>query len=122
MGLPVNFEDKVRQPPAQNGTGYPYRISAKDLMKDFVYAAVEVPENIVGGVRNGIKVTNVTGEGGHAGRAIFAEAFPEGAQAGDVMVYDGAQWVLVDAPSGSGVHVLSRSGSTVSWLATEECA
>lgn len=121
MGLPVNFQNKLKAGAAADGTGYPYQISASDLMKNFVYAAVEAPASIVGGVRNGIKITNTTGEGGHSGRAIFAEAFPENAQPGDVMVYDGAGWVIVSAPSGSGVHVLSRSGSNVSWLATEGC-
>ena len=37
MSLPVNFEERVKQAPAANGTGYPYRISAGDLMRNFNY-------------------------------------------------------------------------------------
>jgi len=37
MSLPVNFEEKVRLPAAVGGAGYPYRISAGDLMKNFNY-------------------------------------------------------------------------------------
>jgi len=37
MSLPVNFEEKVRLPAAVGGAGYPYRISAADLMLNFKY-------------------------------------------------------------------------------------
>ena len=37
MSLPVNFEEKVRLPAAVGGAGYPYRISARDLMANFKY-------------------------------------------------------------------------------------
>lgn len=33
--LPVDFEERVRRPPVAGGAGYPYRISAKDLMDNF---------------------------------------------------------------------------------------
>lgn len=35
--LPVDFEAKVKAPPPANGNGYPYQISAKDLMDNFRY-------------------------------------------------------------------------------------
>jgi hypothetical protein len=37
MPLPVNFEEKVKAAPAVGGAGYPYRISARDLMANFNY-------------------------------------------------------------------------------------
>jgi len=37
MPLPVNFEEKVKAAPAVGGAGYPYRISAGDLMANFKY-------------------------------------------------------------------------------------
>ena len=33
--LPVDFEKKVKQPPGVDGRGYPYQLSAKDLMLNF---------------------------------------------------------------------------------------
>jgi hypothetical protein len=45
LKLPVNFEEKAKLPPAANGTGYPYRISASDLMKNFTYAALDAHED-----------------------------------------------------------------------------
>ena len=37
MSLPVDFEEKVRLPAAVGGAGYPYQISAGDLMANFKY-------------------------------------------------------------------------------------
>jgi hypothetical protein len=42
--LPVDFEKKVKQARSPNGTGYPYQISAKDLMEDFKYLLELMPE------------------------------------------------------------------------------
>jgi hypothetical protein len=39
MSLPVDFEAKIKQAPSKNG--YPYQISASDLMQNFVYATTE---------------------------------------------------------------------------------
>ena len=121
MSLPVNFEERVKSAPAVGGAGYPYRISARDLMRDFVYAAVEVPSITDQRIRNGIKVVFGTGDNGHTNRSIYAEPFPENPTSGDMMYYDGAEWVSLAAPSSSGTFVLSHDGSKPSWLATQEC-
>jgi hypothetical protein len=42
--LPIDFEEKVRLPPPANGLGYPYRISASDLMNNFIYASLNAEE------------------------------------------------------------------------------
>lgn len=43
--LPINFDEKAKIPPSSNGVGYPYRISAYDLMANFTYAALNVHED-----------------------------------------------------------------------------
>jgi hypothetical protein len=50
MNLPVDFEQKVKLPPAVNGRSYPYQISARDLMQDFRYAALQVDDTEVSGL------------------------------------------------------------------------
>jgi len=50
MNLPVDFEQKVKLPPAVNGRSYPYQISARDLMDDFRYAALQVDQTEVSGL------------------------------------------------------------------------
>jgi hypothetical protein len=42
--LPIDFTDKAKQPPSSDGTGYPHRISANDLMRNFHYAALVAEE------------------------------------------------------------------------------
>ena len=43
---PCDFEEKVKLPKAAGGAGYPYRISAEDLMGNFQAAADVVPDGI----------------------------------------------------------------------------
>ena len=45
IDLPVNFDELVKMPSGTGGTGYPYQISAKDLMKSFHYAALDVDDS-----------------------------------------------------------------------------
>lgn len=52
--FPVNFQDKVRMPGAANGTGYPYRISAMDLMANFNFAALDADETWVESVQSSL--------------------------------------------------------------------
>lgn len=42
MIFPTDFRQKVAMPPAINGNGYPYKLSAEDLMRNFEYAALDV--------------------------------------------------------------------------------
>jgi hypothetical protein len=58
---PVNFEEKVRLPKSVSGKGYPYAINAQDLMKNFVYAALDIPGNVV---------EEISGEGGYRQRRL----------------------------------------------------
>lgn len=37
MPLPVDFEERLRRAPAVNQDGYPYALSARDLMANFKY-------------------------------------------------------------------------------------
>lgn len=71
LKFPVNFEDKVRNPPSANGTGYPYRISAMDLMSNFHYAALHAHEDWIEQTQSGnaggrkLKLPQLPGSGTH---------------------------------------------------------
>jgi len=51
---------------------------------------------------------------------------PEGDNKGDLLYWDpaageGGTWVVLSAPSGSGLKVLTANGGTLIWTATEDC-
>jgi hypothetical protein len=69
MNLPVDFEEKVKRPPTINGRSYPYQISARDLMQNFRYSALQVDDTEVSGLKlietalaNGVRTVKLSGE------------------------------------------------------------
>jgi len=100
--LPVDFQEKAKIPPAVAGAGYPYRISASDLMKDFVHASLEVDTEAHS---SGLSLaeTKTTGQGGHAGRKISLKGtvsgLPEATTQGDTIFYSGVEttWTVLAA-------------------------
>jgi hypothetical protein len=121
--LPVDFSEKAKIPPAVGGAGYPYRISAKDLMQDLVYAAlaVDTDEHSSG---LSLAESKTTGQGGHAGRKISLagtlDTLPTGVQ-GNILYHNGTEWIALSNPSGSGTSVLGHDGTSAFWLDTSEC-
>ncbi|MFZ4536904.1 hypothetical protein [Propionivibrio sp.] len=57
---PVDFEAKAREPVKPAG-GSPMQISASDLMKNFVFAGLQLPEDMV---------DEATGYNGHKARKL----------------------------------------------------
>ena len=66
--LPVDFVEKVQNPPSVSG-GYPYRISASDLMQNFHAAALEVDKTQH---ESGLRLEERTGSlgNGYVGRIV----------------------------------------------------
>jgi hypothetical protein len=106
---PVNFEELVKGPTGTTGKDYPYAIKASDLMKDFVFATLDIAEGVY---------TETTGAGGHSQRRLNIDA---GTAANQIYIWDGSKITVIAAPPGSGTHVLGAVGSTIQWIATEEC-
>ena len=67
MILPVDFEERVKRPKGNNGGDYPYAIKARDLMQNFVYAALDVDASLI---------EETTGMGGHKQRKLKIPAIP----------------------------------------------
>ncbi len=89
--LPVDFELKVKLPPPVGGAGYPYQISARDLMANFKYLLA-----LIGSI-------------------------PDGETINDMLYWDGSAWLVLPGPSGTGTHVLGSVDGTLTWLPTEDC-
>jgi len=68
VNLPVDFEQKVKLPPKANSAGYPYKLSAKDLMLNF--------------------------------KALADQGLPDGNMIGDILEWDGTQWLPVQPEEG----------------------
>lgn len=67
MKFPVDFQEKARGAKQASGSGYPVQISAADLMRNFVHAALEADETLV---------TTITGENGYPQRKLKIPAAP----------------------------------------------
>jgi hypothetical protein len=66
---PINFEEKVRLPKGSTNGDYPYAIKAEDLMKDFVYAALDADDSLI---------ETVSGENGYKQRRLKIPPLPGG--------------------------------------------
>lgn len=138
MGLPIDFEEKVKQPPAVGGVGgYPYSISAKHLMQNFAYASPVIPAD-----DNGITETFKPGPGGHQTRELTTTPLDPGTSVGQIAVWDGSKWTPIPNPpagsipffdgatiawleppsGGEGISGLTHDGITPSYTATEACS
>lgn len=67
MSLPVDFEAKARGAKSASGGGYPVQISAADLQKNFVFAALDADASLI---------DTTTGQGGHQQRKLKIPAVP----------------------------------------------
>ena len=87
MNLPVDFEAKARGAKQASGGGYPVQLSAADLMRNFVHAALDADESLI---------ETTTGQGGHQGRKLKIPAPP--ASGTHVLgAVDGAiQWIATE--------------------------
>lgn len=94
MEFPANLEQKAKLPPPPNGKGYPYQLSAKDLMDNFKFAALEVDDSKAGGIALKQTVTN-----GQRKISIVIPAMPT-----------------------TGTHVLGAVNGVLQWIETTECA
>jgi len=64
---PVDFQECVKRPRGTTGSDYPYAISARDLMQNFVYATLDADVSLI---------EETTGTGGHKQRKLKIPALP----------------------------------------------
>lgn len=66
MQIPVDFSKKAKAS-SKSSSGYPYQISASDLDKNFVYAALDADKSLI---------EETSGDGGHTKRKLKIPAMP----------------------------------------------
>ena len=85
--LPIDFEAKARGAKQASGGGYPVQLSAADLMRNFVHAALDADPSLI---------EQTTGQGGHQGRKLKIPAAP-GSGTYVLGAVDGAiQWIATE--------------------------
>lgn len=65
--LPVDFQEMAQRARGQTASDYPYAIKATDLMKNFVYSALDADQTLI---------EESTGQGGHKSRRLKIPAVP----------------------------------------------
>lgn len=90
--LPHDFEQKVRMAPAIGGKGYPYQLSAKDLMDNF---------------------RHVNGEEGAEGTG--GNGLPDGVS-GDILIHNGTDWIATPATQISLIYCEDGTPTTGTFL------
>jgi hypothetical protein len=111
--LPVDFEAKIKSPPSAGGGGYPVQLSAGDLMKNFVFAALDADPSLI---------DQTAGQGGHAGRKLKIPAVPVSGTHNLTATGGALSWTDgIPTPPSSGTHVLGAVDGALTWIATEEC-
>jgi hypothetical protein len=64
---PVDFQERAKRPKGTMGTDYPYAISSRDLMENFVFATLDADPSLI---------EETTGMGGHKQRKLKIPAVP----------------------------------------------
>ena len=101
---PVDFEAKARQGRQASGGGYPVQLSAADLMRNFVFAALDADPSLI---------EQTTGQGGHPARKLKIPAVPSGSDPQQLTANGGAlSWAVASAlPDGTASGELLRWNS-----------
>ena len=106
--LPVNFEERARAAREASGGGYPVQISAGDLMRNFVFSALDADESLI---------EQTTGQGGHPSRKLKIPAMPSGTEASQLTAKSGMLSWAAGLPDGTASGELLRWDSeTAKWV------
>ena len=85
--LPVDFSERAARKSGAKGSDYPYAISAIDLMRNFVFAALDIDRSLY---------EETTGQGGHKQRRLKIPQVP-GTGTHVLGVVDGRiQWIATE--------------------------
>lgn len=112
--LPVDFQEMAQRARGQTASDYPYAIKSTDLMKNFVYSALDADQTLI---------EESIGQGGHKSRRLKIPAVPSSGTPQNLTATNGSlTWAEgIPTPPASGTHVLGSVGGELQWIATEDC-
>ena len=97
--LPVDFVQKAQTAAKPGAPGYPYTLSAADLMANF-HASTLDASSVVNGIPQPFETTDLTTGPGLKQRALMLKPAP---------------------PTDGKTYVFAFTGAAFTWLPTEEC-
>jgi hypothetical protein len=106
---PVDFQALAQGAAGTTNKDYPYAIKATDLMRNFVFATLDVADGLV---------EETTGAQGHRQRRL---KIPTGISQWQILYWDGSQYQLFLRPPSTGTHVLGSKNGVMQWIETEAC-
>jgi hypothetical protein len=114
---PVDFQSLAQGATGQTNADYPYSIKATDLMRNFVFATLDVEDGLV---------EATTGVQGHRQRKLRIPSPPAEGAAVQLTAEGGSlSWSAatsgIPAQPSSGFVVLASIGGVVQWVETEAC-
>lgn len=107
---PINFDDLVKASKKSTAEGYPYQLSSKDLMRNFVFATLQVDPDYIEAAQ---------GLGGYPARKLKPPLPPIPSEQSVLIAIDGAP-IWLSAPT-AGTYVLGSVTGSITWVSTEEC-
>jgi len=114
---PVDFQSLAQGAKGKTNADYPYAIKATDLMRNFVFATLDIEDGLF---------EETTGAQGHRQRKLKIPEVPSGddpvqlTAEGGSLSWSAATSGIPAAPT-SGFFVLASIGGVVQWVDTEAC-
>lgn len=105
---PINFQALAQGPRGSTGGDYPYAIKARDLMKNFIFATLDLD----------LGMYEETPIGEHVQRRLKIKA---GQDINQILYWDGYQYVPFDPPPLDGTYVFGAVNGSFRWIETEAC-
>jgi len=105
---PVDFQALVQAPKGGTGSDYPYAIKARDLMKNFAFATLDLD----------IQLYEEKPLGEHVQRRLKIKA---GTIANQLLFWDGYEYIPFEGPPETGTFVFGSVNGSLSWIETEAC-
>jgi hypothetical protein len=114
---PVDFQSKAQEAKGKTNADYPYAIKATDLMRNFVFATLDIEDGLF---------EETTGAQGHKARKLKIPEVPSGDDPVQLTAEGGSlSWSAaasgIPTPPTSGTYVLGAVDGAMQWIATEEC-
>lgn len=109
------FVEDLKKKPGRGDGGPPRSIRARDLDDNYAKVTLMPPKGVAASSalyelrydKDGTRITRI---------------LPKGSSEGDLLYFDGSNWVVLPAVDSETMHVLTITNGNLAWTATQDCA